>query len=103
MKYTRIPVVAALLAGGLLSAVNVSNASDDDGIDKQAISNATVTFNGAVDIALAKVPGIVLEAEFESEDGKSIWEVEILGEDEKLYEITVDANTGEAMIEQDDD
>ncbi len=59
---------------------------------------AKVTADQAIQTALLKVPGTVVEAELEEEkDHKVIWEVEIVTADGKLMEVEIDANTGEVL------
>ncbi|MDT7042881.1 PepSY domain-containing protein [Candidatus Nitronereus thalassa] len=59
---------------------------------------AKVSADQAIQTALQKVPGTVVEAELEEEkDHKVIWEVEIVTTDGKLMEVEIDANTGEVL------
>ncbi len=57
-----------------------------------------VSADQAIQTALQKVPGIVVEVELEEEkDHKVMWEVEIVTADEKLMEVYIDAKTGEVL------
>lgn len=59
---------------------------------------AKVSADQAIQTALQKVPGTVVEAELEEEkDHKVIWEVEIVTADGKLMEVEIDANSGEVL------
>ena len=49
----------------------------------------------AEEAALSAVPGEVKDTELESEGGSAIYEVEVLGKDGKLREVTVDASSGQ--------
>jgi uncharacterized iron-regulated membrane protein len=61
-------------------------------------SEAKVSADQAIQTALQKVPGTVVEAELEEEkDHKVKWEVEIVTADGKLMEVEIDANTGEVL------
>jgi len=52
----------------------------------------------AIQTALQKVQGTVVEAELEEgENHKAIWEVEIVTADGKLIEVKIDAKTGEVL------
>lgn len=62
-------------------------------------STATVTIHQAVDVASQMESGTVIEAKLDEEDGKLVWEVEILKADGKEIEIHVDAHTGEAHVD----
>ena len=48
-------------------------------------------------------PGKVLEVELEREDGRIVYELEILGKDGIVKEIYLDARTGELLSDREDD
>ncbi|WP_434054923.1 MAG: PepSY domain-containing protein [Roseibium sp.] len=65
---------------------------------------ATLDEAKAVEIALAEVPGTVQEAELDKEDGKQVYEIEILTADGQEMEVEIDAETGAVLeIEADGD
>ncbi len=51
----------------------------------------------AEEAALSAVPGEVKDSELESESGSTIYEVEVVGKDGKLREVTVDASNGRVL------
>lgn len=51
----------------------------------------------AIDIALQRVPGEVVKAELEFDDGTLLYEVEIRTSQGVKYEVKVDAVTGQVM------
>src|SRR2546430_1230323 len=53
-----------------------------------------VTVEQAIKTATEKLAGKVIEAELEKKHGKAVWEVEIVGEDGKVTEVHVDADSG---------
>lgn len=55
---------------------------------------AKVTIEQAIKAATEKVPGKVIEAELEEKRGKAVWEVEVVGDDGKVTEVHVDADSG---------
>ena len=55
---------------------------------------AKVTVEQAIKTATEKMAGKVIEAELEKKHGKAVWEVEIVGEDGKVTEVHVDADSG---------
>jgi len=104
MKQLNKMVVTTMICGGLISTAFVAHAHKrDHSQDVQAVSTASVSINKAVEIALAAVPGSVTEAEFEVEDGKSIWEVEVLDANQQMFEIEIDATSGEVLKQELDD
>lgn len=104
MKNLKKIVLTTLLSAGLMGTAFVAQADNKSrSQDAQAISTASVSINKAVEIALAAVPGAVTEAEFEVEDGKSIWEVEVLDANQQMYKIEIDANSGDVLENKLDD
>jgi len=58
---------------------------------------ATINISQAITLAIQRVPGTVLEAEFEEEDGKGLWEIQIVTQDSQVMEIKVDSESGDVM------
>jgi len=52
---------------------------------------------------IARWPGRVLETELEDDDGRYVYEIELLGDDGKVYEFEIDAATGERLDFEVDD
>ena len=89
-------VAAAAIALGTTAAVH----ADDKAVDPASVE---LDMAAASAIALGAVPGSVTEAELEDEDGVIVWEMEILAEDGKEYEVTIDANSGSVLETELDD
>ncbi|MHC6178651.1 PepSY domain-containing protein [Clostridium sp. JNZ X4-2] len=51
----------------------------------------------AIQIALQRVPGQVLRVEVDTEDGLLVYEVYIRTTNGIIYEVTINANTGEIL------
>ena len=83
--------IAALVLGGAVSAQSVASQT---GLNAQQ----------AIEIALAEVAGEVIEVEKETEDGETVFEIEILTAEGVEYEIEVSAVSGEILeVEAEDD
>ncbi|WBB58024.1 PepSY domain-containing protein [Streptomyces sp. WMMC500] len=86
---------------------------DDDGDDRaddraeaEALAAAKVGVDDAVAAALQQRAGTVESAEFDGDDargGAHTWEIDVLGDDGKWYEVKVDADSGEVVAERGDD
>ena len=84
---------------------------DDDNDDDEEITEADrasvkISIKDAKLIALGRVPGKVMDAEFEKEHGRLQYAFDILGTDGKTYDVEIDAVTGEVLQaepEDDDD
>ena len=74
----------------------------DDRDDSKLLVSTNVNANQARRIALGQVPGSVIALSLDSDDGVVYWEVEIQSNDGALYDIEIDANTGD-VIEVDRD
>ncbi len=61
------------------------------------IQEASISMNQAIEIALAEVPGKVVEAELEREDGAVIWEIEVVDSQNQMFEFEIDASSGDIL------
>ena len=68
--------------------------------NKQLVATATVTLEEAVRHALKAVPGKAVEAEIGKEDGRTVYEIEIVDSNNKTQKVYVDAQTGQAKIDR---
>ena len=60
-------------------------------------SLATVPLQQAIRTALAQLPGSLLKAETEEENGTLVHHIEIVGADKTMTEFTIDAGTGAVL------
>ena len=58
---------------------------------------AKITFSQALEAALARVPGGVIKAELEVEDGNLVYSFEIVNAQQKVAEVEVDAGNGQVL------
>lgn len=89
-----------MIAIALLSGVIASPAWALFETNKQLVSTATVTLEDAVKHALKVVPGKAVEAEIGKEDGRTVYEVEIIDSNNKTQKVYVDAQSGQAKIDR---
>lgn len=88
-----------IIAMALLSGVLASPAWALFETNKQLASTATVTLEDAVRHALKAVPGKAVEAEIGKEDGRTVYEVEIVDVNNKMQKVYVDAQSGQTKID----
>jgi uncharacterized protein YpmB len=95
---TRLHTFSLLGASALLLA-SVALAMGNDGKEKVAVANlpTSVTMEDAIKTATTQFPGKVLEAELESEDGKAVYEVEIVNASGETREFEIDAQSGQIL------
>lgn len=89
-----------LIAIALLSGVIASPAWALFETNKELAATATVTLEDAVRHALKAVPGRAVEAEIGKEDGRTVYEVEIIDSNNKEQKVYVDAQSGQAKIDR---
>ena len=89
----------SLLGASALLLTSVGLAVSHDGQDKAAVANlpTSVTMEEAIKTATTQFPGKVLEAELESEDGKVMYEVEIVNAAGEIREFEIDAQSGKIL------
>ncbi|MFS0576304.1 PepSY domain-containing protein [Sporosarcina sp. 179-K 3D1 HS] len=56
-----------------------------------------ISLEQAVSIALQRVPGNVVKAELDNDDGHLVYEIDIRTANGLKYEVKVDANTGQII------
>lgn len=115
-------VIAALAAAALIgggTATALATTGDDEGPERQTTTrvsddDGTSTAPGvsapeAIASALRSAPGTAVSAELDDEDdedGRTVWEVDVLTREDTWRSVTVDAGTGKVLdtrAEDDDD
>lgn len=94
--------LAALMAAASLSLVaGVAHADDDRHMmdaPRSAQTGARISMERAIAIAQKHVPnGRVKKAELDREQGRLVYEVDIVTRDRKEYDVKVDAHTGQVI------
>ena len=84
----------------LLSGVMASPAWALFETNKQLAATATITLEDAIRHALKSVPGKAVEAEIGKEDGRTVYEVEIIDVNNKTQKVYVDAQSGQTRIDR---
>ncbi|WP_394430330.1 PepSY domain-containing protein [Streptomyces sp. SGAir0957] len=114
--------VVALLGAGTATAVAVADDDGssapkssvrvkDDGVsDAQENANdvkgARIKAEDAIAAALKHTPGTATGADLDSDDGRLVWEVDIIGSGDTWHDVDVDPGTGKVLgahSEKDDD
>jgi uncharacterized membrane protein YkoI len=76
---------------------------DRDSHNPEMVNQASLSAEQAIAIALAAIPGKVIESEIEMEGGTLVWEVEVLSSENKVYEFEIDASDGRIIERERDD
>ncbi|MFI0371796.1 PepSY domain-containing protein [Actinomadura sp. 1N219] len=94
---------------GKILSDRAARPDDDDGDDDDgapsaaALRKAQVSASDAAAAALKAVSGAVTSVDFERDDGKSRWEVDVNGPDGREHELTVDAATAKVLTNETDE
>jgi len=97
---TNRAISAASCMGALVLLVAVVDA---DTVRYGDVNGLETDMEQAAIIALGTAAGEIIEAELERDDGKSVWEIEIVGESRQVIEIEIDSQTGEVLRTETDD
>jgi uncharacterized protein YpmB len=95
----------SLLSATALLLTSIGLAISDDGKEKIAVANlpTSVTMEEAIKTATTQFPGNVLEAELENEDGKAVYEVEVINASGEIREFEIDAQSGKILSSEQED
>lgn len=80
----------------------VEDEDDDDDADEKAnqskyAKEAKITMAEARAVALKRVPGTILEEELEKEKGRLQYAFDICSENKQVFDVEIDAKTGEVL------
>lgn len=97
----RIFSMTAITTGILLGTMGGTAYADDD---ERAKARAKVSIQKAISIAESQVKGgRAIDSDFEADDGRIYYEIDVVGRDKRKYEIKVDANSGRVISKELDD
>ncbi|MFQ6394534.1 PepSY domain-containing protein [Nocardia sp. KC 131] len=101
--------VATIVVGGVVAATGTGRqdlpavASVSPSHDWTLTAATTINRQQAIDKALEAVPGgVVVSAELDIDRGTTVWEVELRAPDGIEYDVTIDANSGAVIGENQD-
>lgn len=98
----RFTTVGLLCATALVFAA-FGLATGHEGKEGTAVPEAAISMEQAITAATAQFPGKVLEAELESEDGKAVYEIEIVNTSGEIRELEIDGQTGKVLSSEQED
>ena len=105
IMHSKLHIASALLIVFVMLNPMRSVLADDDYIQARQLHESGKIL--PLELILKHVrqtyPGRVLEVELEKEDGRIIYEVEILAENGIVKEVYIDAETGKILITKEDD
>lgn len=66
--------------------------------NKELIAGAKISMEEAIKSATKAVPGKAAEADLGKDDGRTIWKIEVIDQNNKSHTVYVDAQTGLAKM-----
>jgi uncharacterized membrane protein YkoI len=88
--------IAAVLIAGLMG----SSAWALFETNKELAKSATVTLDKAVQAAVAAMPGQAVEAELSKDEGRTVYKIEIIDNNNQTQKVYVDAQTLETRVDK---
>jgi len=93
-------LVPVLLLG---QCINVLASGDHDEARRLLESGDIMPLEQILNRLRPEYPGKILEIELEQEDGRRVYEIEMLGNDGIVWELIIDARTGELLRNERED
>ena len=90
-------IISLIVAGTSFTALSGQSDHDRNDHNPELVNQASLTAEQAIAIALSDIPGKVVEAEIEKEDGMLVWEIEVLNNENQVYEFEIDAKDGRIL------
>lgn len=92
-------IPALIMAAGVVTAGGLTFAKQFDAENESSadFAKATISLSQAVSAAEAQAGGKASKAEFASERGALVYEVEIVTADSKVFDVKVDATNGKVL------
>lgn len=97
MARSKLAIIGALTAAALAAAaVYAGKNSSDDEIDNATLAKANVALDQAITAAEQHTQGKAVQAELEDENGKLVYEVEVM-KGATAMDVKIDATTGAVL------
>lgn len=102
MKRFFAPLLAALALMALAPNALADRVSHDEAL-RAVQAGQALPLARIMQIALQHAPGEIVEVELERDDGRLIYEVEVLGASGRVRKVEIDARTGAVLDIEDED
>ena len=99
----KIMIPALILAAGVATAGGLAYAKQTDILENDAavdLARAKISLSQAIGSAETHAAGKAVKAELDSERGSVVFDVEVITADNKVMDVTVDANDGKVLSSQ---
>ena len=95
----RMISLTTVIAAGAVAMAGMARAETENAKEMTLFSEAQIDIQKALTVALEGVDGKIASIEFESEDGKAVYEAVAVSPDGATTEILIDANDGSVIAQ----
>jgi uncharacterized membrane protein YkoI len=97
-RLKEVTMLRLIMSAIIVSALAASPAWALFETNKELVASAKIPMEEAIKSAIKVVPGKAAEADLGKEDGRTIWKIEIIDNNNKSQTVYVDAQTGMARL-----
>jgi len=95
----RMISLTTVIAAGAVAIAGMARAETENSKEMTLFSKAQIDIQKALTVALEGVDGKIASIEFESEDGRAVYEAVAVSPDGAMTEILIDANDGSVIAQ----
>lgn len=88
---------AAVAASGIVALTLLSAFTHADSVQYADTLSLNTTVDEAATVALNTVSGTLIEAELEMDEGRAIWEIDIVNDANQVVSVEIDGHTGQLL------
>ena len=96
----RMISLSTVIAAGAVAIAGMARAETENAKEMTLFSEAQIDIQKALTVALEGVDGKIASIEFESEDGKAVYEAVAVAPDGSMTEILINADDGTVTAER---
>lgn len=87
----------AVAASGIVVLTLLSAFTHAESVSYSQAQSVNTAIEEAAQVALNTVPGTLIEAELEMDDGRAVWEIDIVDAANQVVSVEVDGQTGQVL------
>lgn len=91
---------AALGGTSIAALVLLTAVAQAHSVRYDQVNSVSTDLKTAAELALSNVPGMIIEAELDKDNGHLVWEIEIVDQNQQRVSIELDGQTGEILEQE---
>jgi len=96
-KTATLLTVISLTLTGMTVVASAEGKVENDAL---SVTKASISMEQAIKAAKQAVPGVATMAKFSTDDGKGVWEVELVDASHQTFDVDIDAGTGDVLKQE---